>query len=178
VADIAGFVSNPPFAIEGFGQDAGHTGLTHSAGTAEQKGVGHAAGIYGVLQGATDVILSGQISKGLGAVFPGQDFIMRAVGQESEPHGSTTTPASRRRKILLWIVTDSGIGKGSDNCSNDLQAHMIAGFTHGTRRGPLPLLPSGPGGVHGLPLRGTRLSYPPASDTHLKRARESIQLWT
>ena len=40
---------------------------------------------------------------------------------------------------------------------------MIAGLTRGTRRGPLPLLPSGPGGVHGLPLRGTRLSYPPAN---------------
>jgi hypothetical protein len=44
-----------------------------------------------------------------------------------------------------------------------LQAQMIAGFTRGTRRGPLPLLPSGPGGVHGLPLRAARLSSPPAS---------------
>src|SRR5512133_2831551 len=40
---------------------------------------------------------------------------------------------------------------------------MIAGVTCGTRRGPLPLLPSGPGGVHGLPLRRARLSSPPAS---------------
>jgi len=54
-----------------------------------------------------------------------------------------------------------------------LQAHMIAGLTRGTRRGPLPLLPSGPGGVHGLPLRRTRLSYPPASSTLCKN-RKSI----
>src|SRR5450631_1511109 len=44
-----------------------------------------------------------------------------------------------------------------------LQAQMIAGFTRGTRRGPLPLLPSGSGGVHGLPLREARLSSAPAS---------------
>jgi len=44
-----------------------------------------------------------------------------------------------------------------------LQAHMIAGFTRGTQQKPLPLLPSGPGGVHGVPLREARLSYPPAN---------------
>ena len=47
-------------------------------------------------------------------------------------------------------------------CLKTLQVDMIAGLARGTRRGPLPLLPSGPGGVHGLPLRGARLSYPPA----------------
>ena len=39
---------------------------------------------------------------------------------------------------------------------------MIAGLARGTRRGPLPLLPSGPGGVHSLPLRRARLSLPSA----------------
>jgi len=40
---------------------------------------------------------------------------------------------------------------------------MIAGFTRGTQQEPLPLLPSGPGGVHGVPLREARLSYPSAN---------------
>ncbi len=48
-----------------------------------------------------------------------------------------------------------------------LQAQMIAGFTRGTQQEPLPLLPSGPGGVHGVPLREARLSCPPANETEL-----------
>jgi len=44
-----------------------------------------------------------------------------------------------------------------------LQTQMIAGFTRGTQQEPLPLLPSGPGGVHGVPLREARLSYSPAN---------------
>ena len=55
---------------------------------------------------------------------------------------------------------------------NDLQAHMIAGLARGTRRGPLPLLPSGPGGVHGLPLREARLSSPPAGGATNKNGGE------
>jgi hypothetical protein len=41
---------------------------------------------------------------------------------------------------------------------------MIAGFTRGTQQKPLPLLPSGPGGVHGVPLREARLSSAPATN--------------
>jgi len=51
-------------------------------------------------------------------------------------------------------------GKGS------LQTQMIAGFTRGTQQEPLPLLPSGPGGVHGVPLREARLSFSPANSKH------------
>ncbi len=51
----------------------------------------------------------------------------------------------------------------SGDVGKSLQTHMIAGLTRGTRREPLPLLPSGSGGVHGVPLRETRLSYPSAN---------------
>src|SRR5512145_2437491 len=39
-----------------------------------------------------------------------------------------------------------------------LPAQVTARHPRGTRLGPLPLLPSGPDGVRGRPLRGTRLS--------------------
>jgi len=49
---------------------------------------------------------------------------------------------------------------------------MIAGFTRGTQQEPLPLLPSGPGGVHGVPLREARLSYPSANSYFAKTAQQ------
>jgi hypothetical protein len=39
-----------------------------------------------------------------------------------------------------------------------LRTQLIAGLPHGTRGRLLPLLPSGPDGVHNLPLRETQLS--------------------
>ena len=47
-----------------------------------------------------------------------------------------------------------------------MRAQLIAGHPRGTRRRLLPLLPSGPDGVHNLPLRGTQLSALPANDQH------------
>ncbi len=42
-----------------------------------------------------------------------------------------------------------------------LRERLIAGLPRGTRGRLLPLLPSGPDGVHNLPLRGTQLSAIP-----------------
>ena len=68
-------MDNAQFAVERLGQDAGRTGLADAPGAGEQIGVRHPAGLDGILQGAADVFLSGQLRKGLGAVFSGQDFI-------------------------------------------------------------------------------------------------------
>ncbi len=43
-----------------------------------------------------------------------------------------------------------------------LPTQVTARHPRGTRPKPLPLLPSGPDGVRGCPLRGTRLSLLPA----------------
>lgn len=48
-----------------------------------------------------------------------------------------------------------------------LPAQVTARHPRGTRPKPLPLLPSGPDGVHGCPLRGTRLSLLPATFTDI-----------
>ena len=53
--------------------------------------------------------------------------------------------------------------QGDEEGKISLQTQMIAGFTRGTQQEPLPLLPSGSGGVHGVPLREARLSYSPAN---------------
>ena len=50
-----------------------------------------------------------------------------------------------------------------------MREQLIAGLPRGTRSRLLPLLPSGPDGVHNLPLRGTQLSVVPAN-----RQRDSI----
>jgi len=81
-ADVAGFVRNPPLAVERFSHDAGGTGLADTTGSGKQKGMGNPPGIDGVLQSAADMFLAGQFGKILGAIFPCQDFIVRVVGQE------------------------------------------------------------------------------------------------
>ena len=44
-----------------------------------------------------------------------------------------------------------------------MRKQLIAGLPRGTRSRLLPLLPSGPDGVHNLPLRGTQLSVDSAN---------------
>ena len=66
-------------------------------------------------------------------------------------------------ELKLHAVKQGTDGSGKCGRKRRLQAHMIAGFTRGTQQKPLPLLPSGPGGVHGVPLREARLSYAPAN---------------
>jgi len=58
---------------------------------------------------------------------------------------------------------NGGAGVVPGDVGISLQTYMIAGFTRGTQQEPLPLLPSGPGGVHGVPLREARLSYSSAN---------------
>ncbi len=47
---------------------------------------------------------------------------------------------------------------GRGGYKKSLRIQLIAGLPRGTRGWLLPLLPSGPDGVHNLPLRGTQLS--------------------
>jgi hypothetical protein len=56
-------MDNTLFAVEGFCQDAGRAGLADSPGAGKQKGVRHPAGINGILQGAADMFLPGQLRK-------------------------------------------------------------------------------------------------------------------
>ena len=58
-------------AVEGLGQDAGHRGLAHPPGAAEEKGVGHPAGGQGVLERPDDRLLAHHLLKGLGTPLPG-----------------------------------------------------------------------------------------------------------
>jgi len=105
-------MGDPLLAVEGLGQDAGRAGLADPAGTGEEKGVRHPAGIDSVLQGAADMLLAGQFGKGLGTIFPGQDFIRRAIGQERKPHRVSVAPTSRAEKDCGVRGTDLGIGIG------------------------------------------------------------------
>jgi len=56
-------------AVERLGQDLGEAGLAGAARTREDVGVRHRAAAHGVLQGARDVILAGDLGEGLRTVF-------------------------------------------------------------------------------------------------------------
>ena len=81
-ADVTGLVRDPLFAVEGLGHDTGGTGFADSAGAGKQEGMGNPSCVNGILQSTADMFLAGQLGKVLGAVFPCQDFIVRAGGQE------------------------------------------------------------------------------------------------
>ena len=93
-ADVAGFVGDALFAVEGLGQDAGRTGLADTPGAGEQEGVGHPAGVDGILQGAADMFLSGQLRKDWGRYFLARtsydvplDKGLNLAGHCVPPHG-------------------------------------------------------------------------------------------
>jgi hypothetical protein len=50
-------------AVERLGQYAGSAGLAHPSCARKQKGVSDTPGIDGVLQGAADMLLAGQLRK-------------------------------------------------------------------------------------------------------------------
>jgi hypothetical protein len=62
-------------AVKRLGQDAGRAGLAYATGSGQQKGMGNPFPLNGILQGAADMLLSGQFGKGLGAIFTGKNFV-------------------------------------------------------------------------------------------------------
>ena len=131
---IAGGGGRAGFAVEGFGEDPRRRSLADPARAGEEKGMVHPPRLDGVGQGAADMLLADQVSESLGAPFAGQYQIRHAL--QATPGKDERTPAIQKA----------------------LPAQVTARRPRGTRIVPLPLLPSGPDGVHGHPLRGTRLS--------------------
>ena len=57
--------------VDGLCEDPGGSGLAHSAGTAEEIGMGELSAHDGVLQGPRDILLADKRLKCVGPVFPG-----------------------------------------------------------------------------------------------------------
>ena len=90
----------------------------------------NAARTDGVGQSLADVLLADQIGEILWTPLSGENQIGHCLS------------------VRLMVNTVTG----------DLPAQVTARHSRGTRLRSLPLLPSGSDGVHGRPLRGTRLS--------------------
>jgi len=162
-------------AIQGLGKNAGRTGLADATGSGEKEGMGNPAAIDGILQGLTDVFLADQVTKRLGPPFSGEykirhetstSLVIRAKGQKIvTPMHRAVVPrffarryrSSGPRDVFICLFLISGCAGGTMGAGFK-RTQLIAGHPRGTRSRLLPLLPSGPDGVHNLPLRRTQLS--------------------
>ena len=76
VALVAGLGARRMAAVEGLGEDAGDGGLAHAARAAEQIGGGDPVFGGGTGEHGLDHVLSGDLGKGLGAVFCGEGEVL------------------------------------------------------------------------------------------------------
>ncbi len=129
----------PQRAVQGLGHNPRGGGLTHPAGSGEKKGVGHAVGLDGILQRVGHVTLADDRLEGFGAPPPCYDFVGHRV------------PSTFPRQIGGQRGQRRSAGRRMQLRSGELAAPAAR---------CLPLLPSGPGGVHRATMRETRSSTP------------------
>lgn len=67
-------------AIHALGDNPSRRGFAGAANACHNKGLGNAIGVKGVFQRAHHCVLANKVSKGLGAVFPGENLIAGALG--------------------------------------------------------------------------------------------------
>ncbi len=154
VAFIAGNRGRALLAVQGLGQDAGGGGLSHSARPAEEIGVGHPPRGDGVSQGAGHVLLAHHVLEHLGAVLSRQD----EIGHGFPPRSGAADGSGRRsgRKRVVHLLFDQ-------HRAPTTNGQLRPGTPTAHRGNCLPLLPSGPDGVHKPRLRRTWPSTPPSS---------------
>ncbi len=98
----AGLAADAALAVQRFGKNPGDGGLAHAAGSGEQEGVVHAAGIQRLAQRGHHVFLADQLGKCFWPPLPGQGEIA---------HGVSCRPAilpERRRFGRLLVRSGPG----------------------------------------------------------------------
>ena len=85
VALVAGLGARRMAAVEGLGEDAGDGGLAHAARTAEQIGGSDPVFGGGTGEHGLDHVLSGDLGKGLGAVFGGEGEVLHEKKRQGAP---------------------------------------------------------------------------------------------
>ena len=126
----------PIIAIQRLGENSRCGCFAHSAHAGEQKCVWNPIGADGVLQGSGNMLLPGDIRKGLRTPFPCNHQIRHRfeVKRPMDEADSRLGLAPRIFKGCPWLTARLPRGTGAD---------------------PLPLLPSGPDGVCGAALHRT-----------------------
>jgi hypothetical protein len=81
LARIAWRWSGAPLAVHGFGHDPCNRGLTNTPGASKQMGMGYSVSLDGVSERLSDVILSNNLFKGLGAIFSCQYKVRHSVNR-------------------------------------------------------------------------------------------------
>src|SRR5208282_4320587 len=127
-------------AIEAARENSCGRGLADAANPGEQKRVRYSVALQRFAERARHVLLAHQLREAL------------------------RSPFARKYEMCGW-----GFGH-REIFSHGTARRMIARHPCGTGCQPVPLLPSGPGGVRGLPLRRTRLSAAGSPDKLLQRA--------
>jgi hypothetical protein len=127
--------------IQAAGKNAGYGGLPGSALTGKDVPVRDAIAFDGVRKSSLNRLLADQFRESLGPILPGDDLIHVASRSVKSPKavpsrlrlGFTAPPGNRSREVFA-------------------RPRVI----RGTRAKSLPLLPSGPSGVHNRPLHEAR----------------------
>ena len=154
-------------AVDRLGQDARGRGLAGSARPDEEVGVGQAVAAHRAAQGDDDRVLPDELREALGT----EATVERGVlaGDRGEVgvgrrlgcgHAGSTVHRFGRHRPASGKGEGRGRAPGVDHAP--ARTHPRARLQPGCPAAPegdrLPLLPSGPDGVHGPTLRGTRLS--------------------
>ena len=123
----AGRVRRPFLAVEAARQDARQGRLADAARAGEQDGVGHAVAADGVAQGRRDVVLAGDVVEPVRAPLA-CEYLVGSWGD------------------LAFLVANA-------HCHADHAASRDRRAPPAAIETPLPLLPSGPDGVHEARIR-------------------------
>ena len=147
-------------AVDGLGQDAGRGGLARAARPDEQVGVRGAVGGHGATQGGDDRILAEHLGETLRSPAAVQRPML--VGGGGRSWSGYRTP-NRRLAAKAMAAIRGEWSRPCTRCRSRAPAHakivrLQPGRPTAPEGGRLPLLPSGPDGVRGPSLRGTRLS--------------------
>src|SRR5208337_357277 len=113
-------LGRPPLAVETARENAGKRGLPDAARPGQEESVGHSTKADGVAQGGRHVVLAGHLLKALRTPLAREDLVAQGGG-------------------LRWLL---GPGLSEGAARRDRRAPPLATETS------LPLLPSGPDGVH------------------------------
>ncbi len=153
----AGRGGNAGFTIQRLGENPRQRGFAHAASAGKQKGMMQSLPVERVGQRPHDGLLTDQLVKGSGPPFAGQNLIAHAAIQRAD------------RMAHPWIGGQHILNRINRADMETLLEIGLLACWKGRRSLPaaprrprllLPLLPSGPDGVHSLSSRGDRYGPP------------------
>ena len=176
IALVAGFRGGSLRAVQRFGENARRGSFAHAARAGKNVGMRHAAGLHGVGERARDVLLPDHVGKRLRPPFSRDDLVAHSVGTCTSTSVLIRNDSSPRFVARLFrddgflshhekipASEDAGYSSTTDSISPMQTSQRVSdernfGYSAAHEAIPVPLLPSGPGGVRGTSSHRARSS--------------------